>query len=252
MSLDINPLRHAEEERSFQRLKTRRVVGRVTMAATGAGISTAASSRSRGVGLFAGLVATLLVVASVPLMLSPPVGLALTGPAIVAAEKDVELTGRFTLAGFALRGAMVEVRLDGELLARAITDADGRFLVRFAPRLGAHTLDATAAPGRYAEASTQTFFFRAVAPPAAPAGVEARAAGDGHEVTWSAPTADEDRLVQVYRVYAREQGSPWAEVASLPGTATSARLSVPAGSSVAVAAANVAGESAWGGPVTLR
>lgn len=208
------------------------------------------STRAQGAIAFAGFVALLLLVASMPLLLSPPVALSLSGPAVAPAEGNIEFRGRFTLAGFGMGGATVEVEMDGALASRLTTEPDGSFVVTLpGAEPGIHTLRAVAARDGYVEAQTRELSFHAVRAPAPPSGLRAQAEGADVVLSWEAPPADAGRLVQEFRVYRQAPGAPWEDVAVVGGDATSARLPAEAGARYAVASANVAGESVWAGPV---
>lgn len=209
--------------------------------ASAPGVARGSPAAARTAAAFAGLVIILLVLSSVPLLLSPPVGLALRGPSILPAEAEVRFEGRFSLAGIGMGGALVEVYLDDEVVLRTTTAPDGAFAADIRAPLGAHTLRATAAPGAYTEAHTVPLAFRAVDAPDAPREVRVEAG----TVRWTSPADDADRPVQEYRVYAQTGDGPWTELAALPPGVTSHALDGATATRVAVAAANVAGESTW-------
>lgn len=205
-----------------------------------------APARSRRIAPIAVFAAIAVLLALVPLVASPPVGLVLDGPSLVPVGKDVAFGGRYTLASFGMSGAEVDVMLDDALLARVVTDERGAFSLTLrmdAP--GAHVLRAIAADGSYARAETTAFPIHAVEPPRGVADLRAtRGGGEGVTLSWSAPVPDADRPAQEVRVYAAASGMPWRLVESLPPEAVEARAPTDA-ARFAVATANVAGESEW-------
>lgn len=209
-----------------------------------------AATRARAFAALAAFAALVLVVAAVPLMVSPPVGLTLAGPSVLPAGQEVSFEGRLTLAGVGMGGADVDVTLDGAPLRRLTTAADGSFVVTLEATVpGRHVLRAYAAPGTYLEAQTGELAFDAVLPPPPPTDARAQLDEGARVLRWTPAAPDDERPVQAWRVYAREPGTPWREVATLAADATGHPIDAASGREFAVAAANVAGESAW---VTVR
>lgn len=204
------------------------------------------SARRRAVLLFTAFSVVVLLISVMPLVLSPPVRLALAGPSLAPVETDVEFTGRLTLAGFGIAGATVDVMLDGAPYGQTTTGTDGSFTatVRI-PDPGTHTLTALAAPGRALEARTGDLRFTAVRTPAAPTQLVATQAADVATLTWIPAASPDDAPVQEQRVYRQLAGAPWELVATLPGDASRHDTAHAAGARYAVASANVAGESVW-------
>lgn len=193
---------------------------------------------------FGAFVAVSLVLAATPLVVAPPVVTELAGPSLVPAGRSATFEGRVTLAGVGLGGEDVAPTLDGRALASVTTGSDGRFRLETGTlERGVHRLAATVDPGGRKEAPSGEILFRAVLAPPPPTAVE-RAGG---ELRWSADRGDDDRPVQVWRIYQRDAGEPWALVATVPSDVRAVPLPT-GGGGLAVAAVNVAGESAWLSP----